>query len=189
MVKTARKTIAAYLQDGKTPSRPNVPSGLLEKQGVFVTLIKKGELRGCIGQPLPRMSLIGALIDSAISAATRDPRFQPLTHDELPQVEIEVSVMTKPEVLKVEHPKEYPRLIVVGRDGLIVECGVDVGLLLPQVPVEWKWDSEDFLSHTCTKAGLSPNSWFDRKVRVSKFSAQIFGEKGPNGEVEERKLK
>lgn len=132
--------------------------------------------------------LIEALIDSAISAATRDPRFPPLNLEELPEVEVEVSVLTKPEILKVKHPKEYPGLIVIGRDGLIVECGANAGLLLPQVPVEWNWDPEEFLSNTCIKAGLTLDSWLDRRVCVRRFSAQVFSERRPNGEVEERKL-
>lgn len=186
-MKTARKTIEAYLR-GKTLPKPDVPRKLLEHRGIFVTLTKRGELRGCIGHPMPTMPLVEALIDSAISAATRDPRFPPLELDELSEVEVEVSVLTKPEVMKVKHPKEYPRLIVIGRDGLVVECGLNAGLLLPQVPVEWKWDAEEFLSHACMKAGLMPDAWLDRGVCVKKFSAQVFSEREPNGEVEERKL-
>ncbi len=188
LVKTARGTIETYLREGRPPPRPKVPPRLLEKRGVFVTLTKHGELRGCIGHPLPTISLIDALIDAAISAATQDPRFPELEMDELPDVEVEVSVLTKPETVKVKHPKEYPSAIVIGRDGLIVEGGGCAGLLLPQVPVEWKWDAEDFLSNCCIKAGLLPDSWLDRNVRVSKFFAQVFGEMSPGGKVEERKL-
>lgn len=188
LVKTARRTIETYLRDGRLPPRPKVSPNLLEKRGVFVTLTKRGELRGCIGHPLPKVSLIDALIDAAISAATRDPRFPPLKVDELPEVEIEVSVLSKPETVRVKHPREYPSAIVIGRDGLIIESGGFAGLLLPQVPVEWKWDAEEFLSHCCMKAGLPPDSWLDRNVRVSKFTAQIFSEATPGGEVEERRL-
>lgn len=188
LVKEARKTIETYLREGEIPPTPNVPKGLLEKLGVFVTLTKHGELRGCIGRPFPTSPLIEALMDSAISAATGDPRFRPLSVKELAEVEIEVSVLTKPEILKVKHPKDYPAQIVIGRDGLIVECGGFAGLLLPQVPVEYNWDAEEFLSNACLKAGLSPDSWLDRKVRIQRFSAQVFSERGVDGEVEERKL-
>lgn len=189
LVKTARKTIETYLREGRPQPRPKVPTNLMKKLGVFVTLTRHGELRGCIGHPFPTMSLIDALNDAAISSATRDPRFPKLSPDELPDVEIEVTVLSTPEVLKVKHPKDYPKEIAIGRDGLIIECGMSAGLLLPQVPVDWNWDAEEFLSQCCVKAGLPPDSWLDRNVSVSKFSGQAFSERKPNGEVEERKLK
>ncbi|MDI6642595.1 MAG: TIGR00296 family protein [Candidatus Hodarchaeaceae archaeon] len=188
LVRTARRTIETYLRERRKPSAPKVPPKLREPRGVFVTLIKGGELRGCIGHPLPTTPLIDAVIDSAISSATRDPRFPPMVPEELTEVEVEVSALTKPEPIKVKTPREYPEHVVIGRDGLIVECGGYAGLLLPQVAVEWGWDSEEFLSQTCLKAGLPPDSWLDKDVQIRKFSAQVFREKGPRGEVEERKL-
>ena len=188
LVKLARRTIEAYLREGKVPPAPKVSQKLKEPCGVFVTLTERGELRGCIGHPLPTTPLIDAVIDSAVSSATRDPRFPPVELGELSEVEVEVSVLSKPEVLKVKHPKDYPKSILIGRDGLVVERGGYAGLLLPQVPVEWGWDAEEFLSHACMKAGLTPDSWLSRDVRISRFSAQVFRERGPGGEVEERKL-
>jgi uncharacterized protein (TIGR00296 family) len=188
LVKTARRTIETYLREGRPPPAPEVPPRLREPRGVFVTLTKAGELRGCIGHPMPTMPLIDALIDSAVSSATRDPRFPPMVADELREVEVEVSVLSKPEPIKAKHPREYPDFITIGKDGLIVERGWHAGLLLPQVPVEWGWNSEEFLSHACMKAGLPPDAWLDRDVKISKFSAQVFREKEPSGEVEERKL-
>ena len=188
LVRTARQTIETYLQEGKTPPAPKVPSRLRECCGVFVTLTKHGELRGCIGHPMPTTPLIDAVIDSAVSSATRDPRFPSVEPEELQEIEVEVSVLSKPEIVRVKHPREYPSSIVIGRDGLIVECEGYAGLLLPQVPVEWGWDAEEFLSHACMKAGLAPDSWLDKNVGVSRFSAQVFSERGPGGEVEERKL-
>jgi uncharacterized protein (TIGR00296 family) len=188
LLKAARRTIEIYLRDGEKPPAPEVPPKLKEPYGVFVTLTKNGELRGCIGNPMPTMPLIDALIDSAVSSATQDPRFPPVEMDELSEVEVEVSVLSKPELMKVKHPREYPNFITIGKDGLIVEHGWYAGLLLPQVPVEWGWDPEEFLSHTCTKAGLPPDAWLYKDVKISKFSAQVFKEKRPGGEVEERKL-
>lgn len=188
LVKTARQTIETYLRERKAPPKPKVSSKLEESRGVFVTLTKHGELRGCIGHPIATIALIDALIDSAISSATRDPRFPPVTPDELSEIEVEASVLSPPETMKVKHPREYPGLIVIGRDGLVVECGGYAGLLLPQVPVEWKWDPEEFLSHACLKAGLAPDAWLDKRVCIKKFSAQIFKEKGSGGGVEERKF-
>ncbi len=188
LVKLARRTIETYLREGRKPQVPKVPAKLREPRGVFVTLNKGGELRGCIGHPLPEMPLFDAVIDSAISSATRDPRFPSMTPEELPKVEIEVSVLSKPEIIKVKNPREYPKHITIGRDGLIIEWSGYAGLLLPQVPVEWRWDAEEFLSHACMKAGLMPDHWLQEGVRISRFSAQIFKERKPCGEIEERTL-
>ena len=188
LVKLARHTIETYLREGRKPRVPKVPAKLREPRGVFVTLNKGGELRGCIGHPLPEMPLVDAVTDSAISSATRDPRFPPVKAEELPALEVEVSVLSKPEPVEVKSPREYPKHIVIGRDGLIVEWSGYAGLLLPQVPVEWGWNAEEFLSHTCMKAGLMPDHWLREGVRISKFSAQVFMERGPGGEVEERKI-
>jgi hypothetical protein len=134
------------------------------------------------------MPLVEAVMDSAISSATADPRFPNVTLDELPEIEIEVSVLTPPEVIEVESPREYPKHVQIGKHGLIVEYGPYKGLLLPQVPVEWKWDVKEFLSQTCMKAGLTPDSWLREDVRISRFSAQVFAESGPRGPVKERAL-
>jgi hypothetical protein len=134
------------------------------------------------------LPLVEAVIDSAISSATRDPRFPSVRLEELPELGVEVSVLTKPEKIEVKSPRDYPKSIVIGRDGLIVEWSGYAGLLLPQVPVEWGWDAEEFLSQACMKAGLMPDYWLRKDVRISKFSAQVFREKSPGGEVEGREL-
>jgi len=188
LVKLARSTIETYLCEGRKQQTPQVPEKLRERRGVFVTLNKKGELRGCIGHPLPEIPLVDAVVDAAISSATRDPRFPSMTPEELPEVEIEVSVLSKPEVVKVKSPREYPKHIVTGKDGLIIELSDYAGLLLPQVPIELGWDAEEFLSHTCMKAGLMPDCWLREGMRISKFSAQVFKERKPCGEIEERSL-
>lgn len=158
-----------------------------EERGVFVTLstFPEGDLRGCIGIPMPIMSLGEALVESGRSVV-RDPRFLPLSEDELEKMVVEVSVLTPPQLLKVDSSSEYLDQIVIGRDGLIVEKGGYRGLLLPQVPVEWKWDVKTFLEQTCAKAGLSHDEWKSGDVRILSFSAQIFSEKSPCGVVEER---
>lgn len=188
LVKLARRTIETYLDKGEKPAAPKVPEKLHEQRGVFVTLTKNDELRGCIGHPLPTLPLVDAVIDAAISSATRDPRFPSLTKEELPAVKVEVSILTPPEVIEVENPREYPKKIKIGKHGLVVEYWVNKGLLLPQVPVEWKWNVEDFLSHTCMKAGLMPDCWLQKDVKISRFSAQVFTEKSPRGPVLERSL-
>lgn len=187
-VRLARTTIEHHVQKQK-PETMTLPTTFTEKQGVFVTLhtYPDHDLRGCIGIPLPVMQLQQAIIDAAKSA-TRDPRFPPLSKEELKNIIIEVTILTKPEVITVTKPKEYTNYIMIGRDGLIVEQGFYAGLLLPQVPVEQGWDKEEFLSHTCMKAGLLPDAWFDKNIKISKFTGQIFTEQSPNGKIEEKKL-
>lgn len=188
-VRIAREVIERHVRNEEIPEFA-IPEKFKEKGGVFVTIdtYPEHKLRGCIGYPEPVYKLIDALIDSAKSAATRDPRFPQIVERELDEIVVEVSLLTKPELVKVERPKEYINRIVIGKDGLIIEKGFQRGLLLPQVPVEWKWDVEEFLSHTCMKAGLMPDCWLDDNVKLYKFSAQVFAEKEPRGDVEERKL-
>jgi len=188
LVKLARQAVENYLKTGKVLALPsNVSSKLKERCGVFVTINKvsheEKELRGCIGFPYPTTMLVKAVIESAISSATQDPRFPPLKIDELDHVVFEVSVLTPPELVEVQNPKEYCSKIKVGRDGLIVERGFYKGLLLPQVPVEWKWDEETFLCQCCIKAGLPPDSWLLDGTKIYTFQAIIFEEKTPKGEV------
>jgi len=160
-----------------------------QKKGVFVTLLTfpQKNLRGCIGIPEPVMKLQDAIREAA-SSATRDPRFPPVDQKELDYIIVEVTLLTKPELINVKNPKEYLSQIVVGRDGLIAEKGFFRGLLLPQVPVEYNWEVEEFLSQTCMKAGLPPDAWFEKDTKIYKFSGQIFAEKEPYGEVEERRM-
>lgn len=187
-MKLARTAVTKYMTDSTVMSPPNPPSkSLLAKSGVFVTIEKlKGgarTLRGCIGYPLPYMPLVEATVDSAVSAAFNDPRFPPLKPKELEEVVFEVSVLTPPAIVKTNDPKLYPKLIKVGRDGLIIEKDFYKGLLLPQVPTEYGWDEETFLSECCMKAGLPPDSWLSKDVKVYSFSATVFTEVTPGGDV------
>jgi len=174
--------------------RPKTPKDLeklfSEKRGVFVTLEKhpEGKLRGCIGFPEPRLPFGQGVSEAAISAATADPRFPPVRSEELSSLTIEVSVLSKPKLIKVEKPIDYLKEVVVGRDGLIAERGYFRGLLLPQVPVEWNWDGKEFLAHTCMKAGLPPECWLDGETKLYAFQAQVFSEIEPKGEVVEKQL-
>lgn len=187
-VQFARQVVEEYVKHHTIPTQ-NLGKAFQEKQGVFVTLhtYPDHELRGCIGIPLPVMPLNDAIVESAQSA-TRDPRFPPLREQELPAIVIEVTVLTKPELIKVKQPQEYPSRIEIGRDGLIVEQGFYKGLLLPQVPIEQEWNTEEFLSHTCMKAGLLPDAWFDSTTKIFKFSGQIFTETTPKGPIKEEHL-
>lgn len=157
-----------------------------EAGGVFVTIstFPERELRGCIGYPEAVYPLNEALALSAIAAATEDPRFPPMNAEELKQVVLEITILTRPEKIEYRTPEELPSLIRVGRDGLIAERGYHRGLLLPQVPVEWGWNEEEFLSQTCWKAGLQKDEWRKGKVSFYRFEGEIFSEKSPGGAVE-----
>jgi len=194
LVKLARKAVEENLKNGKIINPPeNVSPNLLEKRGVFVTINSilngKKSLRGCIGFPYPVYPLVRAVVEAAVESATRDPRFPPMTMRELDHVVFEVSVLTEPELIKVESPTEYPSKIKIGEDGLIVERGFYKGLLLPQVPVEWGWDEEEFLCQCCMKAGLSPDCWVLEGTKIYKFQCVIFEETKPNGPIVRRTLK
>jgi uncharacterized protein (TIGR00296 family) len=185
LVRLARRTVENYVRFGVTIRPPeDTPRELFEKRGVFVTLktYPDGKLRGCIGFPEPVMPLVDATIGAAISAASRDPRFLPVSLGELNSITVELTVLTKPEPIDLP-PEELPDAIKIGRDGLIVRCGFSSGLLLPQVPVEWHWDERKFLSQTCVKAGLSPDCWLDESCKFYRFQGQIFREESPNGTV------
>jgi hypothetical protein len=188
LVKLARRAVEEHLKDGRIISPPeDTPPKLMERCGVFVTLNKvKGgtkELRGCIGFPYPTYPLARAVVEAAIDAATRDPRFRPVTIEELDRILFEVSVLTPPQLIEVKDPREYPSKIRVGEDGLIVERGYYRGLLLPQVPVEWGWDEEEFLCQCCMKAGLPPDYWLLKGTKLYKFSSVIAQELEPRGRV------
>lgn len=178
LVKLAKNAIKTYLKDKiiiKVPE--NTPETLKEDMGAFVTLNKQEQLRGCIGYPEPIKPLVNSVIEVAISAAVQDPRFPPVSFHELDDIEVEVSVLTKPQIIQVAKPIEYPEKIKLGEDGLIMESSFCRGLLLPQVAVEWHWDAEEFLANTCMKAGLNSDCWLDPEIKIYKFQSQIFEEK------------
>lgn len=147
-----------------------------DKQGCFVTIHKNGELRGCIGFVLGYYPLWEGIKFAALSAAFEDPRFPPLNKKEWDYLKFEISILSIPEEIMVKSPSEYPLKIKVGTDGLICESGNNKGLLLPQVAPEWEWNEEEFLNHTCEKAGLPGDFWKTGKVKIKKFQAQIFSE-------------
>lgn len=167
-LKLARQALEHYFETGDRLRSPVKSGPLKEKRGAFVTLTVGGELRGCIGYPLPVKPLDETVIEMAVAAATEDSRFDPLAPDELKRLKIEISVLGLPE------PAEAGR-IEVGRHGLIISKGYRRGLLLPQVPVEHGWDRETFLRHGCLKAGLPPDEW-KRGAEIETFTAQVFSE-------------
>lgn len=188
LVKLARKAVEENLKDGRIIAPPRDASlKLQERSGVFVTINtvrdQNRELRGCIGFPYPTHPLVKAVVEAAVESSTGDPRFPPMRPRELDHVVFEVSVLTPPQLVKIDSPKEYPSKIEVGVDGLIAENGLYKGLLLPQVPIEWRWDSEEFLCQCCIKAGLPPDCWVMKGTKIFKFTSIIAQELTPNGQV------
>ena len=192
LVALARQAITDHLESKKTSSLKNMAPLLSQQRGVFVTLTdnaRGGELRGCIGNPFPKTSLIQETIHCAVEAATMDPRFEPIEPNEFAQsILVEVTALTPPENILVKSPLDLPLNIEVGRDGLLVSGGGSRGLLLPQVAVDEDFNEEEFLSQCCMKAGLTPDAWLTGSVRVARFQGQIFSEQKPQGTVVERKL-
>jgi MEMO1 family protein len=166
----ARKTLEEYVSNRTVPSFEVKERKLLEKQGAFVTLTKGGQLRGCIGYIIPVHPLNKAVSDMTINAATKDPRFPPVSRDELKDIHIEISVLTP--LRSIGSIDE----IEVGKHGLYITKGNSSGLLLPQVATDYKWNREEFLQQTCRKAGLPQNAWKEKGAQIYIFSAQIFSE-------------
>ena len=184
LVKTARQAVTEFLSNG---NRIKLETEHEKKfsfdSGVFVTLNKPDGLRGCIGFPTPEKKLSRAIVEGAIAAATEDPRFPPVTTKELDDITFEVTVLTPPMEIDVSDPIEYLSKIKVGKDGLIIRHSSYSGLLLPQVPVEYSWNVEEFLQHTCEKAGLARDTWKNENVKIEKFEGIIFKEETPNGAI------
>jgi uncharacterized protein len=168
----ARYTVQGDLFAGKTDGTfPTLQENVFgQKFGMFVTVTIEGELRGCIGYIEGVKALRDAVKDMARQAAFHDPRFYPLTKEEYPAIDIEISVL-----YPVEAVNDFTQ-IQVGRDGLIMERGHNKGLLLPQVATEYGWSREEFMNQTCRKAGMESFCW-ENGAKVLKFEAEVFNEK------------
>ncbi|MGZ9138088.1 MAG: AmmeMemoRadiSam system protein A [Candidatus Deferrimicrobiaceae bacterium] len=164
----ARRALGGYLGAGKIPPEEGVRGKVAAHGAAFVTLTKNGRLRGCIGYTEAVAPLFKVVQECAVAAATEDPRFPPVSPEELPSLRVEISVLTP---LFPIRPEE----VVVGRHGLMVAKGRMRGLLLPQVAVASGWDRETFLDQVCVKAGLSPSAW-RHGATLRAFTAEVFGE-------------
>lgn len=189
LVKTARRAVTEYLKDGKKIElEKEIKTRFSFKSGVFVTLNKKASLRGCIGFPTPDKILHQSLVDAAVASSTEDPRFPPVRFEELDEITFEVTVLTPPVEIKVSDPSEYPKMIKTGRDGLIIRWEFGSGLLLPQVPIEYGWNEEEFLGYTCEKAGAPFYHWKQKSTKIFKFEGIVFQEIKPNKDVKRLEL-
>jgi uncharacterized protein len=170
LLRVTRHAIEAALE--RRGYTPQAPAGkLTEPRGVFTTVYVAGQLRGCVGHVLAVEPLAEAVAQTAVSAAFQDPRFPPLRAAELPQLGVSLSVLSPLFPITAD-------AVEIGRHGLLVSLGAQRGLLLPQVPLEWGWDREEFLAQTCRKAGLPRDAW-RRGAELLAFTAEVFGDQPP----------
>jgi AmmeMemoRadiSam system protein A len=170
LLRIAREAVAAYLSGAPGPACPSSGAGA-RRGGAFVTFHNNGELRGCIGH-IEADEPLGVIIPRcAVAACSADPRFRAITARELPDLDLELSLLGRLE------PVSRADEIEVGRHGLVVEMGLCRGLLLPQVATEWGWDRETFLARTCQKAGLPKEAW-KQGAKLWRFEAEVFHDGG-----------
>ncbi|MGO9088013.1 MAG: AmmeMemoRadiSam system protein A [Candidatus Sulfotelmatobacter sp.] len=163
----AHDSIVSALEQREMPLDPPT-AHLAEPRGVFTSLHLGGQLRGCVGYVLPLSPLYRAVAETARAAAFDDTRFYPVTPEEAPLLEIELSILSVPQAIHAD-------AVEIGRHGLLISMGGRRGLLLPQVPVEHNWDRTTFLEQTCRKAGLPPDAW-QKGALVEAFTAEVFGD-------------
>jgi AmmeMemoRadiSam system protein A len=168
LLQLAHDSISSAIERRKISLEPPTPH-LAEHRGAFSSLYLRGELRGCVGYVLPNCSLYRTVAETARAAAFDDNRFSPTTAEEAPHLEIELSILSRPQPIAAEE-------VEVGRHGLLVSMHGRRGLLLPQVPVEHAWDRITFLEQTCRKAGLPVDAWRAGAI-IEGFTAEVFGEK------------
>ncbi|HEX3738993.1 MAG TPA: AmmeMemoRadiSam system protein A [Terriglobales bacterium] len=172
LLRLAHESILAALEQRKVSLDPPSPH-LAEPRGVFTSLYLYGQLRGCVGYVLPKNSVYCMVAETACAAAFEDMRFRPVTLEEGQNLEIELSILSRPRPIAAE-------AIEIGRHGLLISMHGYRGLLLPQVPVEHNWDRETFLQQTCRKAGVPLDAW-QKGAKLEAFTAEVFGEKAAKG--------
>jgi uncharacterized protein (TIGR00296 family) len=181
LVNVARDIVERLFDDRRPSLDPLIQTNV--KAGVFVSIhdCSTGEniLRGCVGFPLPRGEFCSSLEEAAIAAATQDPRFSPISKEELGKLIFEISVLNRPELISVAKPTDYLTMVKIGVDGLMLSWGEHSSLLLPQVALEFNWTVDEFLSNLCHKAGLTPEMWMNKDVKIYKFNCVIFRESKP----------
>ena len=174
LLEIARTTLESYIKEGVVPQIKEDDPILNKKMGAFVTLHKNGQLRGCIGNMIGQAPLCATISNMAIASSTQDPRFQPVTPQELKDIDIEISVLSPME--KIDSPDK----IIMGKHGVMVQSGYRSGIYLPQVATETGWSREQFMSSLCMhKAGLPADAWKQGGCDIYIFSAEVFGEKEP----------
>jgi uncharacterized protein len=186
LIKLARDSISTFFSGNNLYL--NDTDKFKDKLGVFVTLNKFEKLRGCIGYPEPVLELQRAVIEASRSAAFCDPRFPTVTQDELEDITIEISVLTRPKLIEVSETSEYLDNIKIGKHGLIIRSNYGSGLLLPQVFAEYESTPKEALEMTCQKAGLQKDAWKKTDIKIYSFNAQVFEEIEPSGQIKEKTI-
>jgi AmmeMemoRadiSam system protein A len=171
LLRMAREAIEECVCHRWLAEIPEPAEVLRQPCGAFVTLREGKHLRGCIGYVEAVRPLYTTVRECAVAAALHDPRFPAVTPEEVPELSLEISVLSPLTEI-------VPEEIEIGRHGLLISRGAQRGLLLPQVPMEWNWTREQFLEETCLKAGLPPDAW-QHGARIQAFTAQVFEETGP----------
>jgi AmmeMemoRadiSam system protein A len=169
LLRIARATLREYLSTGYLPPGAPHRKSLLVPSGAFVSVYVGGQLRGCMGRVDSDTPLYLAVEQLAVSAATRDPRFDPVRMEELTDAQLEISILSPLHLGTAE-------ALEVGRHGVVITRGPRRGLLLPQVATKHEWNRERFLDETCAKAGLPPGAWREPGTRIELFTAEVFGE-------------
>lgn len=170
LLQLAHDAIESAVRGRRLSYKPST-SSLSEPRGAFTTLHLRRELRGCVGYVMPVYPLFQTVVETARAAAFNDNRFPPVTLNEVHELQIEISVLSPLRPIA-------PEQVVVGQHGLVVSLGNRRGLLLPQVPIEWNWDRETFLGHTCRKAGLPMDAW-KQGALLEAFTAEVFADPAP----------
>jgi AmmeMemoRadiSam system protein A len=169
LIEVARRSLIQAVATGTSAEISSSDFSALVSPGAFVTLHRRGRLRGCIGQIGAPQPLIPLIAYCTRAAALEDPRFRPVEPDEIPEIDIELSILSALETIT-------PERIEVGKHGLMVTCGSRRGLLLPQVASQYGWNAARFLDETCLKAGLQPGAWRSEGARIEAFTADVFSE-------------
>jgi AmmeMemoRadiSam system protein A len=172
LLEIARRAIVEAIVHNRAWRPERGRDAIAEPRGVFVTLERRGKLRGCVGQVATPDPLAQAVAHCAIAAARTDTRFSPVRPNEVAELTIEISVLSPMAPLEAIHSRQ----IEIGKHGLMVVCGPFRGVLLPQVAVEHRWTRERFLQETCDKAGLSEDAWKLPETQLSCFTAELFSE-------------
>ncbi|MGC1105589.1 MAG: AmmeMemoRadiSam system protein A [Candidatus Acidiferrales bacterium] len=169
LLQIARRAIESALTHGATPDVSHAAGNLAALRGAFVTLRRRGRLRGCIGRVASDEPLAIVIAECAVSAATGDPRFPRLEAGEMRELQIELSVLSCAQ-------RAAPEEVQPGIHGLVISQGDQRGVLLPQVAAERRWSRERFLEETCEKAGLAADAWQSPDTRIEIFTAEDFSE-------------
>jgi AmmeMemoRadiSam system protein A len=169
LIEVARRALVAAVEFGKVLDGLPSEANLMEPGGAFVSLHRRARLRGCVGQMHSDQPLVQVVCYCARAAALEDPRFDRVRPDELAEIEIELSILSRLEEIA-------PERIEAGRHGLMVSRGGQRGVLLPQVATQFRWPAARFLEETCVKAGFEPDAWKDPGTRIEAFTAEVFAE-------------